>query len=118
VSKFKLSLTRASDSYSSHDASQNKMKTKFKLLILTGPIASCSFKREYQIQAHFIESFRNKPEPSCMSKKNEKKIQTSHIHRANCQLQLQARVSKFKLSLPRASETSTSLDGNQKKNGK
>jgi hypothetical protein len=51
-----------------------------------------------------------------VKKKRKEKIQTSYIHRASCQLQLQGRVSKFKLSLTRASDSGPSLDSSQKKN--
>jgi hypothetical protein len=56
------------------------------------------------------------PSLDASQKKNEKKIQTSHTHRAICQLQLQGKVSKFKLLLTRASETSPSLHSSQKEN--
>jgi hypothetical protein len=51
-----------------------------------------------------------------VKKKYFKKIQTSLPHSASCQLHIQARVSKFKLLLPRASETSPSLHASKKKN--
>jgi hypothetical protein len=52
-----------------------------------------------------------------VKKKTQKKIKLLTLTRpaANSQLQLQARVSKFKLSLPRTSKTSPSLDASQKK---
>jgi hypothetical protein len=53
-----------------------------------------------------------------VKKKTKKGIQTSHIPRASCQLQLQGRVSKFKLSLTRASDSGPSLDASQKENKK
>jgi hypothetical protein len=58
------------------------------------------------------------PSLDASQKGNIKRIKTSHIHRANCQLQLQARVSKFKLSLARALDSGPSLDSSEKENKK
>jgi hypothetical protein len=48
VSKFKLSLTRALDSFDSIDASEKENQKKSKLLTIIGPAASCIFNPESQ----------------------------------------------------------------------
>jgi hypothetical protein len=58
------------------------------------------------------------PSLDANQKENKKRIQTSHTHRASCQMQLQGRVSKFKLSLTRALDSCPSLDASQKENQK
>jgi hypothetical protein len=77
--------------------------------------ASCIFKLECQNSSSCYQELQ-KQAPALMQVKRKmtKKIQTSHTHRAICQLQLQGKVSKFKLSLTRALETSPSLHASQK----
>jgi hypothetical protein len=77
---------------------------------------NCSFKVECQnSSSHYQELQKQAPALMQVKNKKTKKIQTSHIHRASSQLQLQARLSKFKLSLTRASNSYPSLDASQEK---
>jgi hypothetical protein len=56
------------------------------------------------------------PSLDASQKENKNRIKTCHTHRASCQLQLQGRMSKFKLSLKRALDSCPSLDASQKEN--
>jgi hypothetical protein len=93
---------------------QKNSKKKFKLLRLTGPAAAS--RQSVKIQA--LNNENSDSYPSLNASKNEiqKENQTSLTHRASCQLQLQARVSKFKLSLTETSNSCPSLDISEKQN--
>jgi hypothetical protein len=78
------------------------------------PTAASS--QSVKIQALVNESFRFKPQPSCKSKRNPKK--NSNFSHLLGQLQLQGRVSKFKLSLMRASDSYPSLNASENENQK
>jgi hypothetical protein len=85
--------------------SKKKWKKNSNFSYLQGQLPIAALSQSVKIQALINESFRFMSQLWCKSKKNEKRIQTSHSHRASCELQLQARVSRFKLSLMRTSDS-------------
>jgi hypothetical protein len=74
VSKFKLLLPRASEISPSLDASQKKNdKKNSNFSYPQGHLPAAASRKSVKIQALVNESFRNKPQPSCKSKKKIKK---------------------------------------------
>jgi hypothetical protein len=101
---------------------QGKKKTEKKevrLFTLTGPATWWSFNPESHNSSSHYQELHNKAQALMLAKKAMmKKKQTFLVHSASCLVQLQARVTKFKLSLPRASQSGPSFDARQKENEK
>jgi hypothetical protein len=89
VAKLKLSLTRASDSCPSLDASQKENKKRIKTPYTQR--ASCQLQlqgRVAKLKLSLTRASDSGPSLDASQKKNIKRIKTSHTHRAKCQLQL------------------------------
>jgi hypothetical protein len=85
VSKFKLSLTRASDSGPNLDASQKENKKRIKTSHT--PRASCQLQlqgRMSKFKLSLKRALDSYPSLDASQKENRERIQTSHIQMASC----------------------------------
>jgi hypothetical protein len=89
VSKFKLSLTRASDSYPTlEQVKKNRIK---RTQTSYTHRASCQLQLQARVSKFKLSLTRASDSYLILDaspEKNDKKIQTSHTQRASCQLQL------------------------------
>jgi hypothetical protein len=80
------------------------MKKKIKIFILTGPANWYSFNSDPQNSSSRYQELHNQAQALKQAKiKNEIKHQTFYHHRASYLVELQPKVTQFKLLLPRAS---------------
>jgi hypothetical protein len=83
---------------------KRNMKKKIKHFTLIGIADWCSFNPESPNSSSRYRELHNQGPALRQGKKEiEKESQTFHTHKASCLVQLQPRVTKFKLSLSRAS---------------
>jgi hypothetical protein len=79
------------------------MKNKIKLFTFIEPAAWWSFNPESHNSSSRYQELHNQAQALMQAKnKMKKKNQTFHTHWASCLVQLQPKVKKFKLLLPRA----------------
>jgi hypothetical protein len=85
-------------------AKRKMKKKKSQNFTLIGPAAKCSFNPGSHNSSSRFRELHNQAQALMQAKrKMKKKNQTFHTHWASYQVQIQPRVTHFKLSLPRAS---------------
>jgi hypothetical protein len=99
-----LNLTRASNSSTRLNASEKKNEKIIQSSHTHRASYQFSIKPESQNSSSRYRELHNQAQALMQAKKKMKeKNQTFHNHKASCLVQLQSKVTKFKLSLPRAS---------------